>query len=179
MRELAPACPPVDTASSDTVLSPSDAPYTAAASPAGTASHDHEIEHVVRHRLEREPEMLGELAGCRVAQHPGRGDHHWRVAWPEPHVREQHVDIALALDVDPRVGETRPSRERPQRHRLARVAGADDPHCPRALSRAQDLPAGDEGRKDRVGEIRLAAHDATELVDRESPGRDRADGPGQ
>ena len=35
MRELAPACPPVATASSDSVLSPSEAPYTAAASPAG------------------------------------------------------------------------------------------------------------------------------------------------
>ena len=35
MRELVPAWPPVASRSMSTVLSPSDAPYTAAASPAG------------------------------------------------------------------------------------------------------------------------------------------------
>src|SRR6266550_2317196 len=37
MRLLAAACPPGPTASSTTVVSPSEAPYTAAASPAGPA----------------------------------------------------------------------------------------------------------------------------------------------
>jgi hypothetical protein len=37
MSELDPACPPIDSASSTSVLNPSDAAYTAAASPAGPA----------------------------------------------------------------------------------------------------------------------------------------------
>ena len=73
MRELAPAWPPMATASSDTVSSPSDAPYTAAASPAGPAADDDEVEQCnPGGDVEREAEVLGELARRRAAQHRGR-----------------------------------------------------------------------------------------------------------
>ena len=70
MRELLPAWPPTANASTPSVVSPSDAPYTAAAKPGGTAADDDEVEATVGKVGDGDAEVLRELAHGRAGATP-------------------------------------------------------------------------------------------------------------
>ena len=77
MRELCPACPPVAVRSTSTVRSPSDAPYTAAPSPAGPAADDDEVVEVLgRARCPGRPASASSASVGSTSTLAARGDHH-------------------------------------------------------------------------------------------------------
>ena len=82
------------------------------------AADDDQVEHVPRHRTERQTEMIRELTRRRVAEHAGAADHDGCVRTAEPHVGEHDLDVVLVLDVDPRVREGGPGGVGAQRHRV-------------------------------------------------------------
>ena len=77
--------------------------------------------------------MLGELTDRRLPQQCGRRDHDRHVARTHTDVREVHRRVVDVFQVDPRVREPGAVRERPQGHRLGRVARTDDANGSRAL----------------------------------------------
>ena len=68
MRGLEVACPPIPASSTTRVVNPSEAPYTAADSPAGPGADDHEVEiqPLQMHRRARRP---GYVEVARIGQH--------------------------------------------------------------------------------------------------------------
>lgn len=111
--------------------------------------------------------MFGELARRGLTEDRGRRDHRGHVGRPQPPAREVHRRVVDVFQVDPRVREVRAIRERAQRHRLRRIAGADDLDRARALARLEDLAPRDQGPEDRVGEIGLGAHELTKRRERD------------
>jgi hypothetical protein len=123
--------------------------------------------------------MVGELTWSRVAEHRGGSDHDRGVGGPQAHARQEHSDVFLVLEVDERVRQLRPHRERPQRHRLGGEPGADDAQRLGAAARGESSPARDEPAEDGVREVGLGAHQATEIGGRDgehAPGPDDARG---
>jgi hypothetical protein len=97
---LLPGCPPGAEVSSTTVRSPSDAPYTAAASPAGPPNHQ-----VVNQILQRlpDPDRVGEfpVGGIAQKQHRATGDG-WHIGLGYPELLDQTVHIRIGFQVHPR-----------------------------------------------------------------------------
>ena len=77
-----------------------------------------------------------------------------------PRLASSTAGVVDVFEVDPGVRETRAVRERAQRHRLGRVARADDADRARAFARTQELAARDERAEDHVGELGLACSSA-------------------
>ena len=107
--------------------------------------------------------MLGELTRSRVPEDRGRCDDDRRVDRTQAHAREQHLDVVGVFEIDPGVHEPGADRERSERHRLTRIPRSDDPHRLRRVSLSQQLATSDQPAKDRVGEIRLRAHQPAKL----------------
>ena len=183
MRELAPAWPPVATRVERDGVEPFRRAVDRGGQPGRPAADDDEVEHVARHRAEREPEVLGELARRRVAQHAGRRDHDGRVRRPEAHVGEQHVDVVVVLEVDPRVREARtgrrtraaPSPRREYREPMIRTARAPSParRSSRRATNAEKIVSA------RSGLLLMSRRNSAAGIARTRPGSTHAGGQGE
>ena len=149
MRLDCPACPPGASRSTITVRSPSDAPYTAAASPGRPAADDDQVV-VLGGGLRRDAEPLGELEHGRPLEHGAVLQQRDRqAALLDAGDREQLARLAVALDVEPARGHAVAREEVAQLVGVLREAVADEPHAA-GLQRGPGLPRGQQVLHDRV-----------------------------
>ncbi len=143
--------------------------------PGRSAADDHQVEDVAGYRMVGQPEMLRERRRGGTAQDVRGGDHRGDVLRFQPQAREQRVDVLGVLDVDPCVGQMRMLGERPQAHRLGRVARADDADGLGSLARSQKLAPRDERGEHGFRERGPTAHQPAELGlgDHQHPARHR------
>ena len=122
MRELAPAWPPIPTASMRDGVEPFRRAVHRGCKAGRPRPHHDQVEDVPGHRVEGEAEVLGELARRRPAQHRDRRDDGGDVVGPQPHPGQDDVGIVDVLEVDPGVRQVRPGGEGAQLHRTRRIA---------------------------------------------------------
>ena len=150
MRALCPACPPGALPSMITVCKPSDAPYTAPASPAGPAADDAQVvEGLVGSGME--VEGGGELSRRRCAEGVAVGEEHQRQLGRGRRVRglPQRLRLLVLIDIEPHVGNVVASEKRLDLVAAVGPSVADDPNAPFGIGMSA-APRGQEILEDRV-----------------------------
>ena len=160
MRELEPAWPPGTFDSSTSTSSPSDAPYTAAASPAGPApTMTRSLTRVWSIGLV-EAEAVGDLRVGRIPQHRvAAADQHRNVGGVDVKPIEQllRVGIAIEIDVVERMAVARQELLDPQRAGAVRRADHDDVA---EVARDQLEAAKDERAHQDLAQLGVGLHQA-------------------
>ncbi len=125
-----PACPPGAWPSITSVSSPSDAAYTAAASPAGPAPTTTTSKTCSGSIVSEKPSASASSAVHRVAQHDlVRVDHHGQLVRAQLVAREEAVRVRVDLGVEHPVRVAVAGEEAPQAQRVGCVARPDQHHA--------------------------------------------------
>src|SRR6059058_5131331 len=148
MRDEVPAWPPNATASIACVSRPSDAPYSAAARPAGpppTITRSHIGGGAPR---APRPSTAASSALDGFAKHRVAGDHDGRLGRLDAESPEERVRLLVVLEVHPVVGPAVAREELAQPAGVARVARPDQPLARFEID--QDRPARQVRLQDQV-----------------------------
>ena len=141
--------------------------------PGGAGTDDHDVEQFEARRFVHEPEVGGQLADGRVAEHGDPRHDDRRVGRTDTEAGEEFTDTVgvIAVEVDPLVREVLALHVAEQFERSAGVPRTDDAQRCCAGATADDLPPGHEGGEDDVADLGIAGEQATELtlVDPQDP----------
>ena len=147
------ACPPVATDSSTTVLSPSEAPYSAAANPAGPAPTTTRSEVISDRSGAAHPKRPRQLGIARVAQHSiGTDEHDRALLRRHAEALQDLLRSRIRLQVDPVMRQPVADRELPQAPGIRRIARTDDPE-------PDPQPDHDRAPHDQRPQDQVAQHD--------------------
>ncbi len=136
---------------------PSDAPYTAAARPAGPPPTTTRSKQRSGQVVDRQAEVLGQLARRRTAQHrPGR-DHHRQVGSGDAELAQQAIDVGVAVGVEPLVRDAAAGQELADLRRSPARTGSRSPGSRCGRTAEQHRSPGDERGQDRVAQRRAGS----------------------